>query len=297
MEPLPSIPILPVSIPTLPVTLPVTVPTTLPVTVPTTLPVTVPTTLPVTVPTTLPVTVPTTLPVTVPETFPVTVPTLPVTLPEVENPIVQQIKFYADQIKCDDFKGKGTIDDYTHLFEAASKIANDTKHVQLEIDIQGFNQFGEAADELSRLFTSFTKKIQSINIDDCMFLSAVLIALKRVVALSKAFSAFQESILEKRIHSSMGETKKILEGVTQEVECVMKHLNHFSTPTNLESANLSPVNRLAITHAINSLNNITVSMDTPDIQYINRTNQTFIQQSAQLRRTTNIIRERYSYYF
>jgi hypothetical protein len=130
-----------------------------------------------------------------------------------------------------------------------------------------------------------------------MFLSAVLSAIKKVVALSKAFSAFQESILENRIHSSIGETKHILEGVTQEVECVMKHLNHFSTPTNLESANLSPVNRVAITHAINSLNNITVSMDTQDIQYINRTNQTFIQQSAQLRRTTNIIRERYSYYF
>ena len=232
----------------------------------------------------------------------ITAPTLPVidpitvpTDPELENPIVQEIKFYADQIKCDNFKGKGTMDDYTLLFEAASKIANDTKHVQLEIDIQGFNQFGDAADELSRLFTSFTKKIQSINIDDCMFLSAVLSALKKVVALSKAFSSFQESILENRIHSSMCETKKILEGVSEEVECVMKHLNHFSSPTNLESANLSPVNRNAITHAISTINS--VSIDTPDIQYIKRTNQTFIQESAQLRRTTNIIRERYSYYF
>ena len=255
---------------------------------------------PITVPT-LPVTLPVIDPITVP-TLPVTLPTLPVidpitvpTLPDVlEHPMVQQIKFYADQIKCDNFKGKGTIDDYTQLFEAASKIANDTKHVQLEIDIQGFNQFGEAADELSQLFTNFTKKIQSINIDDCMFLSAVLSALKKVVALSKAFNAFQESILENRIYSSIGETKKILEDVSEEVNCVMKHINHFSSPTVLESANLSPVNRNAITRAINSL---TVSMDTPDIQYIKRTNQTFIQESAQLRRTTNIIRERYSYYF
>ena len=265
-----------------------------PITVPT-FPVTVPT-LPVTVPT-LHVTVPT-LPVTVP-TLPVTVPTLPVTVPTLpdvfENPMVQQIKFYADQIKCDNFKGKGTIDDYTQLFEAASKIANDTKHLQLEIDIQGFNQFGEAADELSQLFTNFTKKIQSINIDDCMFLTAVLSALKKVVVLSKSFNAFQESILKNRIYSSIGETKKILEDVSEEVNCVMKHINHFSSPTVLESANLSPVNRNAITRAINSFN--TVSMDTPDIQYIKRTNQTFIQESAQLRRTTNIIRERYSYYF
>ena len=106
---------------------------------------------------------------------------------------------------------------------------------------------------------------------------------------------YQESILENRLHSSIDETKKILEGVTEEVECVMKHLNHFSTPTNLESANLSPVNRNAITHAIITLNS--VSMNNEDIQHIKRTNQTFIQQGAQLRRTTNIIRERYSYYF
>ena len=269
MEPL-SIPVL--SVPTLPVTVPINDPT---------FPVTVPITVP-----TLPVTVP-----TLPVIDPITVPTLPDVL---EHPMVQQIRFYADQIKCDNFKGKGTIDDYTQLFEAASKIANDTKHVQLEIDIQGFNQFGEAADELSQLFTNFTKKIQSINIDDCMFLTAVLSALKKVVALSKAFNAFQDSILENRIYSSIGETKKILEDVSEEVNCVMKHINHFSSPTVLESANLSPVNRNAITRAINSL---TVSMDTPDIQYIKRTNQTFIQESAQLRRTTNIIRERYSYYF
>ena len=228
-------------------------------------------------------------------TLPVTVPNVP-TLPELlENPMVEQIKIYAHQIKSDNFKGKGTIEDYSLLFEAASKLANDTKHLQLDIDIQGFNQFGEAADELSRLFTSFTKKIQSINIDDCLFLSAVLSALKKVVALSNAFSAFQDSILENRVHSSIGETKKILEGVTEEVECVMKHLNHFSAPTGLESANLSPVNRNAISHAISTLN--TFSMDTPDIQYIKRTNQTFIQQGSQLRRTTNIIREKYSYYF
>lgn len=231
---------------------------------------------------------------TVPVNLPVSVPTLPTEILS-ENPIVQQIKFYADQIKCDDFKGKGSIEDYTQLFEAASKIANETKRAQLDIDIEGFNKFGQAADELSQLFTSLTKKIET-NLDDCQFLSAVLSALQKIDALSKAFRAFQESILTNKIESSIDETKKILEGVSEEVECAMKYISHFSSPTILEGANLNEVNRNAITRAINRIN-INVSTDTPDIQYIKRTNQTFIQQSVQLRTTTKIIRERYSYYF
>jgi hypothetical protein len=91
--------------------------------------------------------------------------------------IVDQIKQCAAEIQCSDFHGKGSIEDYTLLFDAASKIASDVKHVQLDVDIQGFQDFGQAADELSALFEGFTKKIQSVNmIDDTVFLQAILSA-------------------------------------------------------------------------------------------------------------------------
>jgi hypothetical protein len=45
--------------------------------------------------------------------------------PTSENAILlNQIKDYASKIQCSDFHGKGTIDDYTELSKAASKIAN-----------------------------------------------------------------------------------------------------------------------------------------------------------------------------
>jgi len=70
---------------------------------------------------------------------------------------------------------KGTIDDYNELFIAASKIANDTKQMKLDVEVDGFDDFGRAADELSELFASFTKKIQNINIiNDETFLQSVL---------------------------------------------------------------------------------------------------------------------------
>jgi len=75
-----------------------------------------------------------------------------------ENSLMAQIKLCAAEIKCSDFHGKGSVEDYTALFDAASKIASDVKQVQLDIDIQGFKEFGSAADELSLLFEGFTKK-------------------------------------------------------------------------------------------------------------------------------------------
>ena len=72
--------------------------------------------------------------------------------------LVNQIKAYASELKCESFHGKGTIEDYTALFQAAGRIATETKHMELNIDVEGFNQFAQAADELSLLFTGFITK-------------------------------------------------------------------------------------------------------------------------------------------
>ena len=94
------------------------------------------------------------------------------------NSLIVQITECANQIKCSDFHGKGSIDDYTALFNAASKIANESQQMKLDVDIDGFTEFGKAADDLSKLFTSFIVKLQNVNIiDDTLFLTAVLSAL------------------------------------------------------------------------------------------------------------------------
>ena len=68
--------------------------------------------------------------------------------------VLEQIKLYAGKIQCDVFHGKGSIDDYSELFRAASKIANDSKQIKLDVDVDGFNEFADAADELANLFNS-----------------------------------------------------------------------------------------------------------------------------------------------
>ena len=225
--------------------------------------------------------------------------------------LVDQIKLCAAEIQCSDFHGKGSIEDYTLLFDAASKIANDVKHVQLDVDIQGIKDFGQAADELTELFEGFTKKIQSVNmIDDTVFLEAVLSALQKIVRLSNTFGKFKKTIVATttvELSTSVGETKQALEAVSGEVQCAMKYIQHFVNPTeDLEKAKLNDIDRNVIQRATTTIeawsqiyeNGVSVAMSqNQDIQYIHQANGMFKDQAIVLRQSTSQLRNKYSRYF
>jgi len=225
--------------------------------------------------------------------------------------IVDQIKQCAAEIQCSDFHGKGSIEDYTLLFDAASKIASDVKHVQLDVDIQGFQDFGQAADELSALFEGFTKKIQSVNmIDDTVFLEAILSALRKIVNLSNVFGKFKKTIVATttvELSTSVGETKRALEAVSDEVQCAMKYIQHFVNPTtDLEKAKLNEIDKNVIQRATTTIeawsqiyeNGVSVAMNqNEDIQYIQQANGLFKSQAVVLRQSTSQLRGKYSRYF
>ena len=225
--------------------------------------------------------------------------------------IVDQIKQCAAEIQCSDFHGKGSIEDYTLLFDAASKIASDVKHVQLDVDIQGFQDFGQAADELSALFEGFTKKIQSVNmIDDTVFLEAILSALRKIVNLSNVFGKFKKTIVATttvELSTSVGETKRALEAVSDEVQCAMKYIQHFVNPTtDLEKAKLNEIDKNVIQRATTTIeawsqiyeNGVSVAMNqNEDIQYIQQANGLFKSQAVVLRQSTSQLRSKYSRYF
>ena len=228
-----------------------------------------------------------------------------------DNLLMDQIKQCAVEIKCSDFHGKGSVEDYTALFDAASKIASDVKQVQLDIDIQGFQDFGAAADELSLLFEGFTKKIQSINIiDDTLFLQSILSALQKIVHLSNTFGNFKKSIVATntiQLSQSVGETKKALESVSDEIQCAMKYINYFVEPSGeLPDAALNEIDRNVIRRATTTIeawsqiyeNGVSVTMiQNEDIQYIKRSNDLFKQQSVALKSSTTNLRNKYAHYF
>jgi hypothetical protein len=222
--------------------------------------------------------------------------------------LVAQIRTYADKIKCEDFHGKGNIDDYNSLFEAAAKIANDSKKMQLDINIDGFEEFGKAADDLSALFTSFTKRLQSVNIiDDSNFLKAVLAALIKISNLSDVFGRFKNTILMTstvNIPKSANDTKVILESVMGEVSCAMGYINNFVTrDSSLPAAELSAVDKNIITKAVATIDNwnvlceqgVSIALSSnPDIQYIKQANLNLKQKSGVLKTATDALRAKFS---
>jgi len=211
--------------------------------------------------------------------------------------LVNQIKDYANEIQCSDFHGKGTIDDYKILFQAATSIANESSQMALDIDVSGFTEFGQAADQLSELFTSFIKRLENVNIiNDTVFLQTIATALQKIVHLSNVFGKFKKTIVATstiRLPQSIIDTKVVMNNVMQEVNCAMNYMTYFVNPadTSLTAAALSDNDKSVITNAVQTINNwnslcqqgvsITMANDT-NIQNLAQTNQ-------QLKSKTNIL--------
>jgi hypothetical protein len=218
--------------------------------------------------------------------------------------LVAKIKDLAGKIKCDSFHGKGSIDDYQQLFLVASQIASDTKQMQLDVDISGFNEFGNAADELSALFINFTRRLENVNIiNDTIFLTAVASALQKVYNLSEVFGRFKETILltsTVKIPKSAHDVSILLQGVMNEVSCAMGYINNFVNPdATLVKAQLSDTDKAIIANASSTIEHWNVLCEqgvsialsnSPDIQFIKVANTTLSQQSTILRNTTAALR-------
>lgn len=222
-----------------------------------------------------------------------------------KSAIIAQIQTYAAEIKCTNFQGKGSIDDYTQLFEAAAQIANESAQMQLDVDIDGFNEFAAAADDLSTLFTSFILKLQNVSIiDDTAFLTAVANALSKIANLSKVFAKFKETILATstvQIPKSAHDTSILLQNVSSQIDCAMKYINHFVDSSSPAPANadLSTEEQGIINAAVSTITNWNILCDQgvsiamandPDIQGINTVNQKLKQTKQTLVSATTLLR-------
>ena len=228
--------------------------------------------------------------------------------PTSENALlVSQIKDYASKIQCSDFHGKGTIDDYTELFKAASKIANESKSMSLNIDVEGFDEFSKAADDLSELFTGFIIKLQNVNIiNDIEFLRSIKIALHKIWNLSEVFGKFKQTILTTttiQFPKSAHETKIVLEGVMDEVNCAMRYITHFVTPTSNVpyDADLSSEEKNIINKAVSTIENwnvicehgVSIAMENnPDVEFITQASNELKQTTLNLKSATNALKSK-----
>lgn len=225
--------------------------------------------------------------------------------------VLASISDYASKIQCSDFHGKGTIDDYSVLFQAASKIATDAKQMSLDIDVQGFNEFGAAADELSKLFTSFTLKLQTISIiDDLVFLKSIASALAKIWNLSEVFGEFKKTILATatvELPKSAHDTKVLVEGVMDELNCAMTYISNFVTPdpSAPENAKLSEKDKTIISKAVSTIDNwsvlcdegVTIAMaNNTDVQYLKQASLELKSKASILGNSTSILRAKLNAY-
>jgi len=231
-------------------------------------------------------------------------------IPVLNGDIVNQIKQYANEIKCSKFHGNGTIDDYTELFNAASNIANESKHMALTVDMEGFNEFADAADQLSNLFTGFILKLQNVNIiDDKLFLNSILNALKKIVNLSNVFGKFKETIIATsviQLPQSCHDTVEVLKEVMTEINCAIDCINYFVNPTTEnvpDDVLLNISEKQMIDTAVSTINQwnvlcdqgITIAMNNNvDIQNINKLNNTLQCKTSSINNAISILTNKFN---
>lgn len=221
--------------------------------------------------------------------------------------LLNQIRGYASEIQCSDFHGKGTIDDYTALFQAASKIANESKQIELDIDVEGFSEFAQAADDLSSLFTSFITRLQNVNIiNDTTFLTAISTALKKIVNLSNIFGKFKETIITTstiQFPKSAHDTTEILKDVMDEITCAMGYIEYFVNPgdISLNDAELSPEEKNIISQSINTIDSwnilceqgVSIAMaKNSDVQYIQQASNDLKNTTQTLQNATSKLKQK-----
>jgi len=221
--------------------------------------------------------------------------------------LLNQIKQYATNINCSDFHGKGTIEDYSELFRAASKIANESKQIQLDVDVEGFNEFSQAAEDLSNLFENFTLRLQNINIiNDKDFLTSIVHALEKIWKLSETFGRFKSTILSTttiQFPKTAHETALVLSDVMGEINCAMNYITHFVSPTDqaLPLSELSAEEKNIIEKAVDTIESwntvcehgISVAMNNnEDVKAIQNYNQNIKISANILRRATTNLRSK-----
>jgi hypothetical protein len=219
--------------------------------------------------------------------------------------ILQDISLNAAKIKNTDFQGNGTIEDYAELFTEALKLMRNNTFV---IDISGFYDFGNAADELSNVFQDYIFKLQSIKpINNLDFLKAISISLEKISNLAHVFGTFKQTILSTsiiQIPKSLQYTRYILQDVISEVNSAMTYINHFIIPDqDISMADLSIQDKELIhcaTHSINHCNNThtkkknDILSENVDIQFIEEANKIIAETANILKNSTTIFKGKIS---
>ena len=233
--------------------------------------------------------------------------------PESETSVLlESIRTYAGELKCSDFHGKGSIEDYTSLFEAAARIATESKQMELDVDVSGFNEFAAAADELSNLFNGFIVKLQNVSIiTDLNFLRSIKTALSNIVNLSNIFGKFKKTVFATsavQLPKSAHETKLILAGVMGEVNCAMQYINHFVSPDEsptLVDADLSAAEKNIIAKSVETIDNwnnlcefgVSIAMSNDvDIQYIQQASTNLKNTTISLKTVSNKLKTKLAQY-
>ncbi len=200
------------------------------------------------------------------------------------------------------FTGKGSLADYEKLFEQVKLVSVENVTAELNVQLDGLEALGVAAEGLSAMFAGVTATLASVRtIDDSNVLKSAAVSLDKIVKLSKVFGEFQETITATsavEIPKSVQTTGVILAEVSKKVDVAMTYIDYFVNPSEkiLEGAALNDAQKADIAGATNAIVNwnslckdgVSFAMTTnADIQNLRTTDETLMLQAKQLQQAVS----------
>lgn len=218
---------------------------------------------------------------------------------DINKQLINDIKEYASKLNREDFYETGTINDYSQLFESISNMANEYKQLDLNFEIDGFNEFSNTAEQLIDIFESFSRKLQNINIiNDTTFLISISIALEKMCKLTESFINFKKTILslpDIKLPKTICDTTVLLSNVMVDVTCAVNYISHFINPNDTQPLNseIKLEEKIAIQNAINIINDMNTNMECYDIKSKLERDEIFksiIRYNNSIKKSSNILK-------
>lgn len=177
--------------------------------------------------------------------------------------VLKDIESYSEDIKAENFAGKGSLEDYQELFQKVCKYSQDLKdtNIDLTIDMDKLSDFAESAKALTGFIGSLTLSLRRVvTVSDITFLKDFKEKIYNISLLYKTIGDFQTTIIATanlKVPGSVSKILALLQKITSQINNTMTYMDYFTGIISKEevdkSAYLTDDSRAALNRAISAL--------------------------------------------
>ena len=139
--------------------------------------------------------------------------------------ILEEIKFIVGRIKCENFHGIGTLDDYEELIRLSQMV----KGLEIDIDLTSLQSITEKADGIKQVFetlrTTLPTVLNLISVENLMIIRDAFCSILKMLDTIENFSLVIRNQYVIRNECMVKKISKTVDKVYKHLDCIFTHDN------------------------------------------------------------------------